>query len=120
MTKKENLQNYYINYDKILMSYNRFNQVQVNKNKYKNNDLFKMVYNHLMELLPNESISIELLININYHSIIWEFLRAYNIDMTNSLMNEFKSMLLENIDITTTSKLNYLRAFNEIIYLLLK
>lgn len=118
LTKK--LQNYYIDYDEFLKNFYNLKQIKINKNKYKNNNLFKMVYNHLMELLPNESISIELLSNINYHSIIWEFLGEYSKNMTNSLMNEFKSMLLENIEIKVTSKLNYLRVFNDIIYLLLQ
>lgn len=115
----ENLKEYYINADKVTKQLYKFETVRENKKELLKIDIFKDVYNHLLDVIPDNT-TIELLKNINYHSIIWEYLRS-NHDNVNGLMNEFKQVLYKNIydPFNNSSKLNALNTFNTLIYLLI-
>lgn len=115
----ENLQNHYVNSDKVTKTIYNFEAIQENKKELLKISIFQDVYNHLLDTIPNKA-SIELLININYHSIIWEYLRINHGDV-NALMNEFKQILYKNIcdPFNYSSKLNAFGTFNHLIYLLI-
>lgn len=115
----KNLKEYYINADKVAKQIYNYKAIQENKKELLKIDIFKDVYNHLLDVIPDNT-TIELLKNINYHSIIWEYLRS-NHDNVNGLMNEFKQVLYKNIcdPFNNSSKLNALNTFNTLIYLLI-
>lgn len=115
----EDLKNYYINVDKVTKDIYNIKQIKINKNELLKDDILKSVYNHIMGIIPKNA-TIELLANINYHSIIWEFLRI-NYGDCNAIMNVFKKILCNNIidPFNYSSKLNHLHAINSLIYLLI-
>lgn len=114
-----NLKNYYINADKVTKTIYKLETMQANKKELLKNTIFQDVYKHLLDVIPDNS-TIELLLNINYHSIIWEYLRVNHGDV-NAIMNEFLQILCNGIidPFNQASKLNRLQAINNLIYLLI-
>lgn len=91
--------------DNIINTYN-----QISNKTYKN------IINHILELTKHID-NLEILLNIDYHSIIWEYLNHTCCGLTNGIYQEFKYHMFG--DITSQSKLNNLIGFNDRIAILI-
>ena len=103
--RKLNISNEVYNIDDIMDNYY----------KIKNKKIFNDIINQLLDITKNIE-SLELLLNINYHSIIWEYLNINCYGLTNGIYQEFKYNLFG--DISSQSKLNNLMGFNDRIAIL--
>lgn len=117
----KNLQTYYINSMELLIKSLNTDKMQENikdARQYKTHDFCFRILDHIKELTAG--MPYELLTNINYHSIIWEYLNADGAGMTNQLMNVFKHTFFDGVaEFTSQSKLNNLTWFNSCMAVLM-
>lgn len=118
---KKNLEKYYTNSMELLIKTLNTDKMQANINEfkqYKTHVFCFRILDHIKELTAG--MPYELLTNINYHSIIWEYLNADGAGMTNQLMNVFKHTFFDGVaEFTSQSKLNNLTWFNSCMAVLM-
>lgn len=112
-----NLTKYYQDYNEVLLLCPYENIIKDNLKEVIKDYIFSELLNYLKDLTKN--LPIELLVNINYHSLIWEYLRANGMGMTNALYQELKQKLFKDVPLCETSKLNALNHFNDLMYITL-
>ena len=113
------LSSFYSKADEVMKQVYNLKQVKANKDALMQDDLGNEVMQYLYELIPNNKVSIAILQNIDYDSLIYNYIMQEKLGVSsyNFIIN---TLCRDIVDVTgIQSKLNRKGAVNSIIYLAL-
>lgn len=113
------LSNFYLKANEVMKQTYNVEQVKANKDALMQDDLGNEVMQYLYELIPNDKVSIAVLQNIDYDSLIYNYIMQEKLGVSsyNFIIN---TLCRDIVDVTSIqSKLNRKGAVNSIIYLAL-